>query len=137
MKDESTLLQYVEILFSKALNSKQIQAWSTYPILSEHAHISFFKKMISCSIFPLRTTVDFLVFSWKNLSESLSNFLAMLLPVKSSEGSTTHQLPANYVRGFKFSSTEKIAQWFHNEFLANAWFVRFQSLDWSKFCRKG
>ena len=107
MKYESTLLQYVEISFSKALNSKQIQAWSTYPILSEHAHISFFKKIISCSIFPLRTTVDFLVFSWKNLSESLSNFLAMLLPVKSSEGSTTHQLPANYVRGFKFSSTEK------------------------------
>ena len=107
MKHESTLLPYVEISFSKALNSKQIQAWSTYPILSEHAHISFFKKIISCSIFPLRTTVDFLVFSWKNLSESLSNFLAMLLPVKSSEGSTTHQLPANYVRGFKFSSTEK------------------------------
>ena len=54
MKYESTLLQYVEIMFSKALNSKQIQAWSTYPILSEHAHISFFKKIISsCSTFPL------------------------------------------------------------------------------------
>ena len=134
-KSESTLLPYVEIMFSKALNSKQIQAWSTYPILSEHAHISFFKKIISFSIFPLRTTVDFLVFSWKNLSESLSNFLAMLLPVKSSEGSTTHQLPANYVRGFKFSSTEKNCAIIPNGFLPNTRFFESQFLYWAYFCK--